>query len=83
MPTRTDKQDALIVQAALSGFKINITNGADATKIPSKALPYTMDLKANVVGAHLRRLRRPGCFNQGTIGRIRKRIALYPWLEYG
>lgn len=60
MPTRTDKQDALIVQAALSGFKINIADGVDATKIPPKALPYTMDQKTNIVGtwrAHLNVLR--------------------------
>jgi hypothetical protein len=48
------------VQAALSGFKINIAAGVDATKIPSKALPYTMDQKTNIVGgwrAHLNVLR--------------------------
>jgi hypothetical protein len=56
MPQRTDKQDSFAVTSSVSGFDFNITDGVDGTQIPSKALPYKMNQKPEVLGcwrAHL------------------------------
>ena len=37
---RTDKRDALTVQAALSKIDLNLVKGVDGAKVPFKALPY-------------------------------------------
>ena len=61
LPARSDKQDAHIVQAALTGFKIKISDGVDGTQVSNKALPLGMEsVKPNIIGcwrAHLDVLR--------------------------
>lgn len=60
LPSRTDRQDARVVSAALTGFKFKIVDGVDGNAVDEKALPYTMEITRNEVGcwrAHLNVLR--------------------------
>ena len=56
LPGRTDRQDSFALAASLTGFTYNLTDGVDGSRVPTKALPYTMDVTAGETGcwrAHL------------------------------
>ncbi|KAI5195360.1 hypothetical protein E4T38_09096 [Aureobasidium subglaciale] len=44
LPERSDKRDAVAVQASLSNFTLTVLYGVNGDTISEKALPYTMDL---------------------------------------
>ncbi|OQV10031.1 hypothetical protein CLAIMM_14086 [Cladophialophora immunda] len=50
LPERTDKQDTFTMQAAFSAISYTLVDGVYGDKVPTKALPYTMSQKANVIG---------------------------------
>ena len=56
LPGRTDRQDSFALAASATGFTYNLTDGVDGSRVPAKALPYTMDVTAGETGcwrAHL------------------------------
>ncbi|KAG9570833.1 glycosyltransferase family 34 protein, partial [Aureobasidium melanogenum] len=51
LPQRTDRRDSFAVQARLSNMSFTVVDGVDGTKVPDKALLYTMDITPPKVGA--------------------------------